>query len=165
MSSLRAFINNFHLAKINLSLPIMDIELEFTNVDKEAAWALYVELITRSAIQPLPNDVGNEIAALESIYSIFPTTREILKEYGRRGKSFSKITIIVLNEVIRPFTSKWHKKVKNDGLKDSDDICQFRKELSELQCDLQEFVKILAEISEFDGIPPKQLERKTDYDS
>lgn len=157
MNSLRTFINSLHLIKINLSLPLIDAELEFTNADKEAAWALYVELITRSAIQTLSEDEGSEIAALESIYSIFPTTREILKEYGRKGQSFSKIAIIVLNGVLRPFTSKWHRKVQNGELENSDAALQFRNELSDLQRDLLEFVKILAEISEFDSMSIDQL--------
>lgn len=158
MSSLRTFIKHFNLEKINLSLPFMDVELKFADADKDAAWALYIELVTRSAIQPLLKDCGNEIAALESIYSIFPTTREILKEYGRKGQSFSKIAIIVLNEVLRPFTSKWHRKAENGELNDPEVALQFRNELSDLQHDLLAFVTILAEISEFDGMPFYQLE-------
>jgi hypothetical protein len=56
------------------------------------------------------NRVGgvNE-SALESIYSIFPETRLILKQYGFLGKQFANLAFEMLNDVIRPFTTKWHR--------------------------------------------------------
>lgn len=165
MSSLKHLLSRIHFAKLNLSLPGMNLELEFADADKDAAWALYVELITRSAIQPLSVNDGSEAAALKSIYSIFPTTREILKQYGRRAKSFSQIAIIVLNGVLRPFTSKWHKRALNGELKDDPEaVNQFRNELSDLQCDLLTFVEILAEIAEFNDVPFFQIEGGIEHD-
>lgn len=152
MSSLRDIFKNFSLTSINLSMPFMCTEITFLDADKEAAWALYIEFITRTAIQPLPNAAGVEKAALESLYSLFPTTREILKQYGRKGKAFSKIAIIVLNQVIRPFTAKWHRISQSKEFESYATIQQFRKELSALQNDLRKFVAILAQIAEFDDI-------------
>lgn len=71
---------------------------------------MYVELITRITTQPLVQNKGDEATALESIYNIFEITREILKSEGKKAKNFTKIAIVVLNQMIRPFTAKWHKK-------------------------------------------------------
>lgn len=150
MSNLKSFFKHFQLTNLNLTTPFMNAEFEFVEADKEAAWALYVELITRSAVQPLPDTYGAEKTALESLYSIFPTTRKILKEYGRNGKTFAQIAILVLNQILRPFLTKWHGLVQSGALENAETSKQFRNELAELQKDLKKFVMMLAKIAEFD---------------
>jgi hypothetical protein len=49
---------------------------------KKAAWSLYVELVTRIAVQPLEVDQGLVQEAMNSLYSLFGTTREVLKAAG-----------------------------------------------------------------------------------
>jgi hypothetical protein len=49
------------------------------------------------------------LSTLLSIYSIFPETRLILKQYGFLGKQFANLAFEMLNDVIRPFTTKWHR--------------------------------------------------------
>ncbi len=51
--------------------------------DKNAAWELYIELLTRITTQPLNEAHSDEETALKSIYSIFPLTREVIKSNGR----------------------------------------------------------------------------------
>jgi hypothetical protein len=54
--------------------------------------------------------------ALSSLYSLFPTTRDILRRYGpgiARGKdggtlSFGYIAVAVLNGALRPLLARWH---------------------------------------------------------
>ena len=75
------------------------------DADKDAAWELYVELLTRITTQALPVDQGTEETALASIHSLFKTTRDILKSHGRQCIAFSKVAVVVLNQVIRPFTA------------------------------------------------------------
>ena len=72
--------------------------------DKVAAWELYIELLTRITTQPLGIDDGDEKTALESVYSLFPTTRSIIKQNGRDCIEFTKLAVVVLNRKIRPFT-------------------------------------------------------------
>ncbi len=79
---------------------------------KEAAWDLYVELLTRITTQPLPDEDGVEQTALDSIYALFGITRETLKAHGRSCIQFAKIAIVVLEQVVRPFTAKWPAKPK-----------------------------------------------------
>ena len=73
-------------------------------------WALYIELLTRITTQPLPTEHGDEETALDSVYSLFEITRAVIKEHGRDCINFTKIAIVVLNQVVRPFTAKWHRK-------------------------------------------------------
>jgi hypothetical protein len=49
-----------------------------------------------------------EKIALESVHA-FPLTREILRRHGSGCGEFAKLTIPVLNQIIRPFTAKWHR--------------------------------------------------------
>ncbi len=79
---------------------------------------MYVELVTRVAIQKLEDDEGTEEAALNSIYQLFPITREILKRHGRDAEEFAKLALLILNKIIRPFTAKWHKILKENAFKD-----------------------------------------------
>ncbi|MCB0540606.1 MAG: hypothetical protein KDE33_24025, partial [Bacteroidetes bacterium] len=69
---------------IKVNLPFLDIEGEW-EVDeqqRQAAWDIYVELVTRVTVQELKEDEGLLREALTSFYSLFQTTRDILKKYG-----------------------------------------------------------------------------------
>ena len=107
----------------------------------------YVELITRITTQPLAQNEGDEATALESVYSIFGITREILKNKGKKAENFTKIAIIVLNQVIRPFTAKWHRKKLEGAFENSTECSIFRNELSDLQTKLTRYTKLLAELA------------------
>jgi hypothetical protein len=149
---LKEIFNKFQLSSVTLSTPIGDAEIQFVTADEDAAWGLYIELITRTTIQPISDENGIELAILESVRSIFPTTRELLKEYGRKGQAFSKIAVIVLNQVLRPFTTKWHKSAQNSLFEDATVAKEFRAELAALQADLRHFTSMLAEIARVDDI-------------
>ncbi len=98
--------------------------------ERKAAWELYVELVTRIAIVELKPDEGLLREALKSLYTLFNTTRDILKTYGpsvakQRGEgklSFGTIAVEVLNGVLRPVLAYWHPKLldyentKGDGV-------------------------------------------------
>lgn len=126
----------------------MDIDVEFKDGDRVAAWNMYVELLTRVTTQVLPDGVGDEETALNSIYSIFNSTRLVLKEHGRYGINFSRIAIIVLNQVIRPFTARWHKLKLEGAFADPSYCASFREELIELQGQLKVYARVLANIAE-----------------
>lgn len=101
------------LTKVSLSLPfgIGKVDWESDPTERKAAWALYVELVTRVAVQEIDGG-GLFSEALASLYSIFESTRAILREggpnLGARRDSVGGIAIAVLNQGIRPFLSKWH---------------------------------------------------------
>lgn len=147
----------FKLESISLSTASAGVEISYTNWDAEAAWILYVELLTRITTQPLSENTGIEKCALDSVHELFSITREVLKGYGRNAKSFTRIAIIVLNQMVRPFTSKWHMLSEN-GAFDSRDKCQeFRIELEQLRIKLVSYARLLAEMSGADDLTNVEL--------
>ena len=137
----------FHLEKVKLNLAVVRADVSFEAADKDAAWELYIEMLTRIVTQPLPYDVGDDKTALDSVYSLFPITREILRRHGRSTVNFSMVAIPVLNQVVRPFTAKWHRESLAGAFEDNDKCREFREELATLQEELRNYNRMLAEIA------------------
>ena len=151
--------------KVSLNLPfgIGGVEWEVDQTQSRAAWSLYVELVTRIAVEPLEADKGLVREALNSLYSLFGTTREILKEagpdVGASKNSVGGIAIAVLNNGLRPFLAKWHPLLQvHEAQRPSgrspkeheqqwSEEPQLRSELTELRRNLAEYTKGLAEIA------------------
>lgn len=144
-------LKNWGLKELKLNLRFAQLEFTYDENDSIAAWEMYVELITRITTQSLPIEHGDERAALNSVYSLFDSTRDVLKRHGRSGQSFSKLAIIILNQVVRPFTAKWHK-LLDYGFEDSDVCESFRKELAALQSVLSNYAVALADIAGVEDI-------------
>lgn len=140
------------LDSIKLNCKFAELEFSPTDDDQTAAWDMYVELITRITTQPLAQDDGDEATALESVYSIFGITREILKSKGRNAEYFTKIAIVVLNQIIRPFTAKWHRKKLKGAFENSAECFTFRSELSDLQIELIKYTKLLADLAKVEDL-------------
>ena len=138
---------NFHLEKVRLNLKAVQLEVSFQEADKDAAWDLYVEMLTRIVTQPLPPEAGDEQSALESVYFLAPATRDILRHHGRASIQFSKVAVPVLNQIIRPFTAKWHRESLAGAFDDADKCIEFRQELAALQEELRNYNRMLAEIA------------------
>ncbi len=115
--------------------------------DKNAAWDLYIELLTRITTQPLDDAHGDEETALKSVYSIFPITREVIKSNGRHCVEFTKIAIVVLNQLIRPFTAKWHRLSVQGAFSDPKSCQVFREELASLQVVLNIYTRMLGDMA------------------
>ena len=146
------YLTKFKLTKIRLNLPIFSSEISFDQADKDAAWELYIEMLTRIVTQPLPSDTGDEKTALDSIYALFAVTREILRRHGRGTIQFSKIAIPVLNQIVRPFTAKWHKESLAGAFENETKRKEFRDELEILQSELRNYNSLLAEIASVEDL-------------
>ena len=146
---LPTLFSNFHLEKISLNVMGVGLALDvdFSDEDQGAAWELYIEMLTRIVTQPLPSEDGDEQTALDSVYSLFPTTREKLRRRGRGTIQFSKVAIPVLNQVVRPFTAEWHRKSLANAFSDPDQRVEFRDSLAVLQTDLRNYNRLLANIA------------------
>ncbi|KLU74255.1 hypothetical protein [Clostridium novyi] len=140
-------IKKWNLQSLKLSTKFLELEFKPSTTDKEAAWALYVELLTRITTQSIEDEYGEEKAALDSIYNLFNITRNTIKQYGIGCKEFTKIAIVVLNRVIRPFTSKWHKLSSQEAFKDNKQCELFREELKLLQQQLKNYNNMLADMA------------------
>ena len=132
------------LSSLKLNLGFVEGEFSPSDPDKAAAWELYVELLTRITTQSLPIEHGDEKTALDSVFAIFGLTREILRKHGPGSNEFAKLAIPVLNQIIRPFTAKWHKLSLAGAFADVSQCQTFRSELSTLQPQLRHYTQALA---------------------
>lgn len=163
-----AKLNPAALKKVSICLPfgLGSAEWEVDPTERNAAWSLYVELVTRIAVQPLEVDQGTVREALNSLYSLFGTTREILKEagptVGASRTSVGGIAIRVLNYGLRPFLSQWHPLLQDWEARRPSKISskehevswseeeKIRQELAKLRNELEKYAIALAEIAGVD---------------
>jgi hypothetical protein len=133
--------------------------------ERDAAWEMYVELITRVAVEELGPGEGLLREALTSLYSLFQTTRGILREHGpsvARAKgggdySFGQLAVIILNEVLRPLLAKWHPLLSDWESRRPSDVSQLeherrwpenaglREELDAIRPTLSQYAAMLAD--------------------
>ena len=172
----KQWLEKWGMTSLKINAPYLEMEFKPQDNDRNAAWELYVEMLTRITTQSLKDEHGDEQTALKSIHSLFDTTRTILKKYppnpnilqisqktfgkilfpnNREIKNnkqtdcteFSKIAIVVLNQVVRPFTAKWHKLSLENCFADMGKCQTFRKELADLQIELRKYTKMLADMA------------------
>ena len=168
--------------KVKLNIPFTDSGIEGTwtpdDDERRAAWELYVELVTRITVVGLKPDEGLVREAMESLYSLFDTTRKILRDHGpgvakpKRGgdQSFGTIAVVVLSTVIRPFLAQWHPRLSDweAGRRANVSVTEHeaawrhnkkvRKELREVQGALGEYADLLALVA---GVPALETEART----
>ncbi|MFI6808929.1 hypothetical protein ACIBO6_28615 [Streptomyces luteogriseus] len=102
--------------KLNLRVLEISGTWEPNDAERRAAWELYVELVTRVSVVPLREEEGLLREALSSLYSLFTTTREVLRKYGpdvaepkKNGEyNFGFLAVAMLNYGIRPLLASWH---------------------------------------------------------
>lgn len=161
----------FKEVKVNLNLPYVGgVEGTWQPDENErnAAWELYIELITRISVAELKPDEGLLREALTSLYKLFGITRDILRKYGSsvaRPKndgyiSFGYLAVAILNAVLRPVLSKWHPLLLDYEATKSDSISSFeheqqwdknqelRKELNRVRIILFQYADLLAEVAD-----------------
>lgn len=136
--------------------------------ERDAAWELYVELVTRITIVPLAPSEGNLREALNSLYTLFDTTRFVLKKYGpavaREPKNgeyrLGHLAIWILNAALRPVLAKWHPELQRweasrpqgkavgDHEVAWEQSQELREELERLRVLLVDYARILAAVCE-----------------
>jgi transcriptional regulator with XRE-family HTH domain len=86
------------------------------DAEKQAAWEIYIELITRVPLAVLAEEQGILREALSSLYALFQITRTILRHLGpvRSRPAFPPeqspafLAVTMLNSTLRPLLVKWH---------------------------------------------------------
>ena len=144
---LREWLDEWSMTSLKINIHFLELEWQPNDHDRDAAWDLYIEMLTRVATQHLEPEHGDESAALESIFSLFGLTRGVIKKQGRHCIEFTKIAVVVLNQVIRPFTAKWHRIEKNSGFREEENCRLFREELATLQQKRRVYSKMLADMA------------------
>jgi len=141
----RDWLKEWGMDSLKIKTGILEAEWKPRKLDRSAAWEMYVELITRITTQPLPKSAGDDETALTSVYTLFPTTREVLKRHGPGAKEFTKLAVIILNQKVRRFTARWH------GIKEKGELAtrsaEFRKELGKLQKVLRVYTRMLGDMA------------------
>jgi len=155
--------------------------------ERTAAWQMYVELVTRIAVVDLGPGEGLLREALESLYSLFATTRSILKDNGptvakAKGDgdySFGYLAVMILNTVLRPTLAKWHPLLLDYEARRSPEVSQLAHEhawshnqelravLGTVRATLGEYAALLAEVAGVPRLPilalaPRQEPSATD---
>ena len=153
-------------------------EWEPDESEVKAAWELYVELVTRISIVELQPEAGLLREALGSLYSLFGTTREILRKYGPSvgqpkgpGRlSFGLLAVAVLNTVLHPVLSRWHpvledyESTKPAGISPLEHERRWEKArevratLNEVRSKLVEYADILVEVADVPSLLPRKME-------
>ncbi|MGB3460315.1 MAG: hypothetical protein WBB08_13715 [Halobacteriota archaeon] len=165
--------------KVGLTLPFIG-GVEGTwkpdESERNAAWEMYVELITRISVVELKSDDGLLREALSSLYTLFGTTRTILRKYGPsiaqpKGKddlSFGYLAVAILNTVLRPVLAKWHPMLLDyestrsgsvsplEHEREWDKHDELRQVLNDVRGTLIEYTNLLAQVAD---VPPLTIQR------
>ena len=141
---------------VNLPFKLGGVSWAPDIAEVKAAWMLYVELVTRIATQDLAQDEGLDREALKSLYTLFASTRRILRDAGP-GVGIAKgsvggVAIAVLNRGLRPFLSKWHRLLtiwEREDHKGQEwpQEAEFRAALQEVAQELSNYAEVLAIIA------------------
>ncbi len=59
---------------------------------------------------------------------------------------------MVLNQIIRPFTAKWHKESLNGAFDVPEKCAEFRSELKEIQVILTRYTQMLADMADVEDL-------------
>ena len=158
------------LKSIDVNLSMLKGTWELDAKEAQAAWEIYVDMVTRIPIAPLDPSGGLVREALDSLYGLFLNCRETLKKYGpdvakAKGKgsfSLAYISVWMLNGEIRPFLSRWHPlleeyeslRAAGASRKSHDDAwpdrARFRSELHALGSSLTRYAEVFGEAA---GVP------------
>ena len=93
----KKWLENWDMTSLKINAVFLEMEWNPSEPDKNAAWDLYIELLTRITTQKLDAAHGDEETALASVFSLFATTRQIIKENGKDCIEFAKIAVVIQN--------------------------------------------------------------------
>ncbi len=146
---------------LNLGVVQLSGTWEPNDTERRAAWELYVELLTRISVVPLAQDHGLLREALTSLYSLFDTTRQILRTHGpdiaepkRDGEySFGFLAVVMLNFSLRPLLAQWHPELDDWESQRPDGVSRRQHEqewpgAARLRGDLEKTRKELTQVSQ-----------------
>lgn len=157
--------------------PLAPEPCELEKAEKLAAWELYIELVTRVPLATLESGQGILREALSSLYSLFQTTRDLLRRLGPEAaspgpgllyeRSLAGLAVGMLNTVLRPLLAHWHPLLKDYEQKRPVDVgtmayelqwernAELRQALTDVRSSLLNYADAFARIA---GAPPQALE-------
>ncbi|MCX5886331.1 MAG: hypothetical protein NT096_10555 [Proteobacteria bacterium] len=159
---------------VNLNFPpFLKLKGQWESDESEqmAAWEIYVELVTRIAVQELKPGEGLLREALNSLHTLFLELRQILRKYGPsigrpKGNgdlSLGTIALAILVSSLRPILDKWHPLLLDYEVMKRPNVSAYkheaswehnedlRKDLADLRNFLEQYSRLLEKAA---GIPP-----------
>jgi hypothetical protein len=144
--------------------------------ERDAAWEMYVELVTRVAVFELRPGEGVIREAFNSLYSLFATTRAILRTHGpsvarSTGEdmvSFGSLAVAILNAAVRPLLARWHPVLLDHEARRPEGVSALiheqawehnaavREELARVRQTLTQYADLLAQVADVDRLVPPQ---------
>jgi hypothetical protein len=158
--------------KVSINLPFglggVEQTWEPDDDERRAAWELYVELATRITTVPRQPGTGLAHEALNSLYTLFRATREILRRYGPGvaqpkgdgSASFGTLAVTVLNDALRPLLAVWHPLLQDredqrppevtrvEWEESWERIDELRDAFAEVRQTVSQYARLLAEVAE-----------------
>jgi hypothetical protein len=141
------------LTDVKITVPqFSELNFTVTRDSEQVAWKLFVETVTRISTQSLDAGGGFVREALTSLYSLFASTRDILKQsqpsrLTGTDPTVEQLAIAMLNTELRPFLTRWHPRLRawetehpDDGGAGWPENDQCRAELVAMQRRLQAYV-------------------------
>ncbi len=159
---LRPGLIGYKCKEIHLTLPqFSDLTFIVDDTNRRVAWSLFIETITRISTQPLKAEQGFLIEALNSLYSLFQITRDLLKSMepskniDRDQTTVEMFAISMLNDELRPFLSKWHPLLTKFISKNPDKLdiewelnLECRQELEQIRLRIKNYAMGFGELAE-----------------
>ncbi|HIF50485.1 MAG TPA: hypothetical protein EYQ42_02960 [Thiotrichaceae bacterium] len=113
-------MTNLQKGSFSINLGIVSLEAELADEDRQCAWELYTELITRVAVigkiydDECTNFEGElYIESLDSLFNFFQEARKIMRSFPAgqiKNKNINHLGMIINSAfitVLRPFLEKW----------------------------------------------------------
>ncbi len=152
------------MVKVRLSPPVDEGQ-------RQLAWTMYVELVTRISIVEMPDDEGIDHEAMSSLHILFGNLRSALVAAGPTAAKTSEsgtaaigsLVLLVLEVRLRPFLQHWHTRHARwkVGVGDEPrsagseqvwpDHPAFRADLRQLQRELRDIASTLEQMLQLEG--------------
>ncbi len=113
----------FNKGTFSMNLGFIAVGGEFDNQDRQCAWELYTEIVTRVAVHGKLDEKRQEafdgevlVESLSSLYNFFMASREIMRRYPVGELSIKRPEVTnhlgffiatMLDAVLRPFLETW----------------------------------------------------------
>jgi hypothetical protein len=148
------------LTEVKVAVPeFAELTFAVSDENRNVAWKIFIEIMTRIATQPLGAQEGFLREALSSLYSMFLSIRELLKAtkpvHPTAGPTVEMFAFRMLNKELRPFLAKWHPELKRfeqttppqpETAWEHNNVC--RNELKELQDRLVEYGRAFGKLAD-----------------
>lgn len=152
------------VTEVEVTVPqFSKVKFAVTKDHRVMARRIVVQMVTRVAIRPLPDDTGRADEAIASLHSLFLFVRDLVDDdaTSRPTPGRPQVDVLAMNMLTRhlgPFLSAWHRRygdwrAANEDRPESEwpEDQRFRAELRELQAHLRPQAVAFATMAEFDG--------------